>query len=815
MAGILWIRRACRSPTLQHPRLYTTAKRPLPPNSPIFRVSEEVRQALIEHRPVIALESTIYTHGFPHPANLALATRLEALVRANGGVPATIGILDGVATVGLTPPELSRLITTAHATPSALLKCSRRDLAFATALTSPTGARFNGGTTVSATMILAHMAGIRVFATGGLGGVHRDVATTLDISADLTELGRTPIAVISSGCKAFLDIAKTLEYLETQGVAVATFADGRDVSAAESASIDFPAFWSRDSGVKSPMLLRDESEAARVIHAHGLLGLQSGLHFANPIPERYSIPRAEMEAAVKQALEQAALAGATGARSTPFVLARVGELTGGASGRVNRVLVEGNVVRGTRVAVELGRIEGEGDRPDRLESRLVGPAASHFTSTGVSLGASASQTPAPATHQATAPAPPPTSPADQSPTIFVAGSLNVDLSCDYTPRPNAPAHTPEPHTSNPATIAQTLGGVAHNVARAAHLLGAPVRLCSAVGADPAGHAALAALAASGMSVAGVTTLATGRTSQYVAVNDTHKALVLAMADVTLLEQPTPALTSAFETSWLPDLRAANPSHVVLDANWPPAALARWLAAAHEADAPPHITFEPVSNAKSTSLFHLPPHIHTLATFPHPTVHLATPNSSELAALAAAARATGAFDRADWWAVLDALGIPSTGARAALASITSPALVDAGVPQQSLQLLPFIPAILTKLGARGVLLTQLLPAGDPRLTSPCDAPYILCRCRNGTEAGLGVGGVYMRLFPAVEKVPAADVVSVNGVGDTFAGAIVAGLAKRGSGARVEELVDVAQRAAVMTLRSAESVCPRLGALRGLL
>ena len=201
-------------------------------------------------------------------------------------------------------------------------------------------------------MILAHMAGIRVFATGGLGGVHRGAESTLDISADLTELGRTPVTVISSGCKAFLDIPKTLEYLETQGVAVATFADGRS-----SRAIDFPAFWSRDSGVNSPMVLQDETEAARVIHSHGLLGLQSGLHFANPIPEEHSIPHGKMEAAIYQALNQAASAGATGARSTPFILAKIKELTKGESGKVNRLLVEGNVVRGTKVAVELQRLE--------------------------------------------------------------------------------------------------------------------------------------------------------------------------------------------------------------------------------------------------------------------------------------------------------------------------------------------------------------------------------------------------------------------------------------------------------------------------
>lgn len=182
---------------------------------------------------------------------------------------------------------------------------------------------------------------------------------------------------------------------------------------------------------------------------------------------------------------------------------------------------------------------------------------------------------------------------------------------------------------------------------------------------------------------------------------------------------------------------------------------------------------------------------------------------------AAARNLGFFDRKDWWEVVDAMGISSTGARVALSQATSPAIVDDGVPQQAIQLLPFIPCVLTKMGAQGVLLTQLLRAGDERLQSGEYAPYVLSRCNNGTEETLGVGGVYMRLFPAAETVPEEDIVSVNGVGDTFLGAIVAGLAKRGKDARVEDLVDVAQKAAVLTLKSKEAVSPAIEALRALL
>jgi pseudouridine-5'-phosphate glycosidase/pseudouridine kinase len=324
--------------------------RHLSSKSPFLKISEEVQQALHENRPVVALESTIYTHGFPYPENIALASHLESIVRAGGGVPATIGILDGVARVGLTADEVIRLAG-ASGKPDTL-KISRRDLGFACGLGSP-GRRYNGGTTVAGTMILAHLAGIQVFATGGLGGVHRGAESTMDISADLTELGRTPVAVISSGCKSFLDIGRTLEYLETQGVPVATFADGRP------AKVDFPAFWTRDSGIQSPMVLEDETIAAAVIHAHTSLGLQSGLLFANPIPEAFSIAKDDMDKVIEEALEEAAQAGATGAANTPFILAKIKDLTGKNSVTANRALIENNVKRGTQVAAELMRLQLE------------------------------------------------------------------------------------------------------------------------------------------------------------------------------------------------------------------------------------------------------------------------------------------------------------------------------------------------------------------------------------------------------------------------------------------------------------------------
>ena len=213
--------------------------------------------------------------------------------------------------------------------------------------------KFNGGTTVAGTMILAKLAGIKVFATGGLGGVHQGGELSMDISADLTELGRTPVALISSGCKSFLDIPRTLEYLETQGVGVATFLDGR------TGRVGFPAFWTRDSGVPSPSIVQDEREAAAMIYIQLNLPLGSGLLFANPIPEEYSLPKSRMNSIMTEAIRLAKDNQVSGSRQTPFILAKIRELTEGATITANEALVKSNVERGTKVAVELAKLEAK------------------------------------------------------------------------------------------------------------------------------------------------------------------------------------------------------------------------------------------------------------------------------------------------------------------------------------------------------------------------------------------------------------------------------------------------------------------------
>lgn len=393
--------------------------------------------------------------------------------------------------------------------------------------------------------------------------------------------------------------------------------------------------------------------------------------------------------------------------------------------------------------------------------------------------------------------------------ILVAGSLAIDLACDYIPNAGREA-TPALRTSNPAIIEQSLGGVGHNVAFASRSLGPSVMFCSVVGDDLGGRAALSSLRQEGLPTSGVQVLpmsSGARTAQYVAVNDAKKDLHLAMADMGILQLP--AATLDFEGYWEPIVSRTKPHWVVVDANWSPELLSKWVAAANKNGA--RVAFEPVSAAKSRALFQKSPDIGAAvgksACVPNNSVSLAAPNEFELAAMYAAARENGLFDSASWWQIVDAMGMSSSGSRERLVAMTSAALVDAGIPQQSIQLLPFLPCIITKLGAKGALLTQMLKPGDPRLTDPEYSPYILSRAARTEKL---IGGIYMRLFPPAAEISDGTIASVNGAGDTLLGAVIAGLASGRE--RVEDVLPLAQEASLLTLKSPGGVSTELAQLQ---
>ncbi|ETI28077.1 hypothetical protein G647_00526 [Cladophialophora carrionii CBS 160.54] len=743
----------------------------------LFRVSEEVQDALATGKPVVALETTIYTHGYPYPENVALSSHLESLVRVNGAVPATIGILGGRALVGMGAEELIELVSAAGNKNT--WKISRRDLGFIGGL-GLRGHTLNGGTTIAGTMVLAHLAGIKVFATGGLGGVHRGGENSLDISADLTELGRTPVTVISSGCKSFLDIPRTLEYLETQGVGVGTFADGRQ------GDVDFPAFFSRDSGVKSPKTILDEADAAAIIYAQSVLGIDSGLLFANPVPEHSAMSREEIDSIIAEAVSEAEQKGIGGSANTPYILKRIRELSKGGSVKANTALVEANVIRGTKVAVELAKLERrDGAAPQREDSsKLVIPQNSSSSSMRESRST-------PSTERQSV------QPVD----VLVAGSLASDTMCDHQPfHITAQSTSPVPQTSNPSSISQSPGGVGRNVSLAAHLAGAKVVLASAVADDLAGSSLLDHVTKSGLQTTGIRQLSTidgARTAQYVAINDTNKDLVVAMADMSIFARPELEAPGY----WTAKMEQSKPTWVVVDANWSPSILSAIFAAAKASGA--LVAFEPVSTAKAARLFHKDNRFVTSAkVVPDHVVSLASPNHLELSALYNAAREAMMFESEEWWSVIDSLGLYGAGSRERLVSVAGRELVEQGIPQQGIQLLPFIPNLVTKLGRQGCLLTCLLRRGDERLTRPENAPYVLSRNLSGDS---DLGGLYMRLFPPFMEVAQDHIVSVNGVGDTMLGVVIAGLAR---GRTLEEVLPIAQEAAVLTLKSPEAVSPQV-------
>lgn len=295
-------------------------------------ISKEVKEALNAGRPVVALESTIISHGMPYPQNVETALAVEKIVRENGAVPATIAIICGRLKAGLTAEEIEYFGNKGPA----ITKASRRDLAMLCAK------GLDGACTVTTTMMIAHMAGIRIFATGGIGGVHRGAEKTMDISADLEELSQTPVMVVCAGCKSILDIGLTLEYLETKGVPVIGMGTG-----------NMPAFYTSNSGYKVDYRVDSPAELADFFKTHLELGMKGGILVGNPIPSEYSMDNEVIDTAIDQAIQECMDLGIRGKETTPFLLAKVKEITGGDSLESNIQLVLNNAKIAAQTACEL------------------------------------------------------------------------------------------------------------------------------------------------------------------------------------------------------------------------------------------------------------------------------------------------------------------------------------------------------------------------------------------------------------------------------------------------------------------------------
>lgn len=454
---------------------------PQPP-SPLLTLSPAVTAALQARKAVVALESTIITHGMPYPTNLQTARDVEALVVAGGAIPATIAILDGRLCVGLTPAQLEAL---AKEGPARAIKCSLRDLPWALASNAW------GATTVASTLHIAKLANISVFVTGGVGGVHRGAEQTMDVSADLLELGRVPgMAVVCAGVKSILDISKTLEVLETQGVPVISYQTDA-----------FPAFFTPDSGLRAPARVDSPGEVARMLQASIDARLRSSILVAvpNPVPAA----SAATQAAIEEALREAEVRGLAGKEVTPFLLQRVNEATGGASLKANIELIKNNARVGTAIAVALAE-EKEEER--RMEGGLMGKGQARGQGASgeweVSYSSSASSLPASASASRSSPSPSQASP--PPPAVVVVGGAVLDLVGSPKPASNddhndvkQQVQRLERGTSSPGIIRQKEGGVARNVAEGLTRLGVSTALVSTVAQDPAGAALVASLRALG------------------------------------------------------------------------------------------------------------------------------------------------------------------------------------------------------------------------------------------------------------------------------------------------------------------------------
>ncbi|KAF9215422.1 hypothetical protein BGZ59_001423 [Podila verticillata] len=383
--------------------------------APVLNFSDEVKAALANNKPIVALESTIISHGMPYPQNYETAIQVE-----NGATPATIAILDGQIQIGLSNSQIQNLAELGRES----VKASRRDLAVVMSK------KQTGATTVSATMLLAHRAGISVFATGGIGGVHRGYEETLDASADLTELGRTPVAVVCAGVKSILDIGRTLEFLETEGVTVATYGQ----------TTDFPAFFTRKSGFQSLLKVETPLEAAKLIAANHAIDLQSGIVFAVPIAKEHAMDDKVVSDAIDTAIRESVENNVLGKESTPFLLKRVNELTGGNSLKSNIALVKQNAAIAAKIAKDLSKLSGSQARTYSTSARVFNRHTEHDTSSSA-----------------------------HGPIMVIGGTV-VDITSTADParlvsgQENDVTMNSMIHSSHPGATRISLGGVGRNVA---------------------------------------------------------------------------------------------------------------------------------------------------------------------------------------------------------------------------------------------------------------------------------------------------------------------------------------------------------------
>lgn len=500
--------------------------------------SPEVQSAIKNGEPVVSLESTIITHGMPYPENLRTAMDVEQVVRRAGAVPATVAVIKGEIHVGLTEQLLSELANME----GERIKISSRDLAPAMSQ------KVSGGTTVAGTVVISHKAGINMFVTGGVGGVHRGAEATMDVSADLIELGRNAVTVVSAGIKSILDIEKSLEFLETQGVCVVTYGESRE----------FPCFWTRSSGIEVPWNVRDPTEAAMLIASRNALKLPNGVLIANPIPTNHEADGKFIENCVQEALKETEIQRIRGKDITPFILSRVHHTTRGASLRSNIALVKHNALVGSLIAKELATIRPETVANGSLMTDKIYVVPS-----------------------------PSCEPVNPNRPVLIGGSgvdFNIKLDADEVQQ-NGDTYK--------GSIFQGYGGVARNMADCIARLGLNPLLISAVGNDLNGKGILGHN--SSLDKSGIAVLRDATTATCCAVHNKSGMLLYNVGDMAIHEEITSKMVLRYEK----DIAAAP--IVVLDGNVPEEALQTTFELCARLKKP--VWYEPTCVTKSTKAFH--------------------------------------------------------------------------------------------------------------------------------------------------------------------------------------------------------------------
>ncbi|GAA5980604.1 hypothetical protein JCM10908_001705 [Rhodotorula pacifica] len=742
-------------------------------------VAPEVLQAQAEGRPVVALESTLITHGLPPPHSQSLPRECEDILRSQGVTPATIAILNGRIKVGVEGKDLDYLAERGwearqdKRVAERLWKVGRRELGAAVVK------RLDGGTTVSGTMAIAHLAGIKIFSTGGIGGVHRGAETSFDISSDLIALSDTPVAVICAGSKSILDIGLTLEYLEAHAVPVAGFKTS-----------EWPAFYTAQSGYKAPMQLDSAAEVAETILMTDKLGLSSSLLLGNPIPAEYHAVGEELQRAVDQAVAESVENGMarSGKQVTPWLLQRVAELSEGRSLASNKALIKNNVRVGGEIAIEYARM---------LKEASVASSSSFMPAVTAGSSSGRASTPSAVSSQSSASKPDRVPPPPVQAKVVVAGVLAVDISM-------LPTSASPLRTTAPGKVALTLGGVAGNVAGATHSILASaspsvgqtdVLLLAPVAEDTLGDVARSGLARRGMRTDGLVAPAQGRTATCGILLDEKGELVGGIADMDIAHQLEGA-------EIVKHIKRAQPELVCFDGNLSQEAMRQIVADCLESST--STFFEPTSNQKSLQLLkalekadrnlitHLPATV--------PLVTYAAPNIHELAQMYEHA----SFSEHSLYAAREWFDYYTVSAQD-LALRLPKWVLDEGVAQMAIRLLAtsLFGTLFVKSGSRGVLVVQRISNVDQ------SGEWAALPKSKGTaviRSGL-LGDVIVLKHYAALPLKESEIRNVTGAGDNLAGALLAGIS-RGLMPTLpldlDRLVELAQRAAVNTLKSDEAV-----------